>query len=266
LLIACGIALLIMGAIGLYVVQQDAVRVSQIDIFGADASLSTYAKEALEGTYLGVVPRNSIFFYPEEDIRARIMRADSDVATVSIFRKGLRGLTVKVSNRVPIARWCGESYVPQATRFDLKATSTRSNLVDQCYVFDDSGFVFATTTSLPLVNSFAFYEAVASSTPVGVGSTLPNTQEFPAAFNFARELATFGSPVVAVVIRENEVDTHLASGTRLTYVLGREQDTYTALSSAKHSLNLADGSLDYVDLRFDGKMYLKKRSGDSVKK
>ncbi|MDO8566972.1 MAG: hypothetical protein Q7R58_02365, partial [bacterium] len=62
-----------------------------------------------------------------------------------------------------------------------------------------------------------------------------------------------------IVIHDGEVDNNLASGTRITYVLGREQDAFTALVSARENFNLADGSVDYVDLRFDGKVYLKKK-------
>ena len=51
----------------------------------------------------------------------------------------------------------------------------------------------------------------------------------------------------------------LVLGTRVTYVLGDEQNAFTALTSARDDLNLADGSLEYVDLRFDGKVYLKKK-------
>ena len=52
----------------------------------------------------------------------------------------------------------------------------------------------------------------------------------------------------------------MTSGTRITYVLGDEQNAFAALSSAQSDFNLSDGSVDYVDLRFDGKMYLKKNA------
>ena len=78
-------------------------------------------------------------------------------------------------------------------------------------------------------------------------------------FNFARQLDTLGSPVTKVVLRDDEVDDYLASGTRITYVLGHENIAFTALVSARGNMNLADGSLEYIDLRFDGKVYLKKK-------
>ena len=65
--------------------------------------------------------------------------------------------------------------------------------------------------------------------------------------------------VLHFVIRGDEVDILLDSGTRLTYVLGHEEDAYSALKSAHGNFNLLNGSIDYVDLRFSGKVYLKKR-------
>jgi len=94
-----------------------------------------------------------------------------------------------------------------------------------------------------------------------IGMTLPNAMAFPSAFNFARQLSSFGSPVSSIVFRADEVDEYLASGTRVTYLLGDEQNAFTALASARDNFNLADGSIQYVDLRFGGKVYVKKKDG-----
>jgi hypothetical protein len=71
-------------------------------------------------------------------------------------------------------------------------------------------------------------------------------------------------PVVAFVIRGDEADLYAQSGTRITYVLGREEVTTQVAESAFPSLNLDDGSLEYVDLRFEGKAYFKKVGSDQA--
>ncbi|MHB8660690.1 MAG: cell division protein FtsQ/DivIB [Minisyncoccota bacterium] len=234
----------------IYGLQQRAVRISDIQVFGADSSFADIARAAMQGSYFGLIPRDSIFFFPASDIRADIVASHPDVAAVSLFRGGFTGLSIKVDNRVPIARWCG-SVGPSQT-----ASSTP---VAGCYVFDASGFLYAATSSTQPVNSFIVYEPLASSDGSPVGSTLPNADKLPAAFDFARQLATFGSPVSSLVFRNDEVDAYLASGTRVTYVLGDEDNAFTALTSALADFNLADGSVEYVDLRFSGKIYLKKK-------
>ena len=212
--IAFVVVLIILCGAALYGVQQPAVRISHVEVFGTNAALATIAEASMRGRYLGIIPRDSTFFFPEATIRADILAARLDLSTISIFRNGLTGLSIKVNNRVPIARWCGAAKVASST--------------ETCYVFDDSGYIFATTSDESPVNP------------------------------------TLGSPVSALAIHDGEVDVHLTSGTRLTYVLGHEQNAFTALVSAKSNFNLADGSLDYVDLRFDGKVYVKKKGAGST--
>ena len=250
---------LLLGA-ALYGLSQNAVRISNVVIYGADdQSFASFATDAMQGMYLGIIPRDSTFFAPRADIRARIIAAHPDIAAISIFRNGFTGLSIRLDYRVPVARWCGAS-LSQYVTIDL-ATSSAKSLAQDCYFFDANGFVYATSSEVQPVNSFLVYEPWGSQTsaePI-IGTTLPNADAFPSAFDFARQLATLGSPISSVVFREDEVDVHLVSGTRVTYVLGNEQNAYTALVSGKGNLNFADGLLDYVDLRFPGKVYLKKK-------
>ncbi len=237
-----------------YGLWQKPVRISHVTIYGADPvpagrqeSLASVASAAMQGAYLGIIPRDSTFFYPASAIRADILATDSDIAAVSLFREGFTGLSVKVSGRVPIARWCGRIF----------ATSTPVE-ESNCYFFDANSLLYATSSDAVPVNSFAVYTPIATATQP-LGATLPHNDALPAAFDFARQLTALGSPVKQIIFRDTEVDDYLASGTRVTYLLGDERDTYTALVSARASLNLVDGSLDYVDLRFSGKVYLKKK-------
>lgn len=258
--------LLLLGAV-VYGLWQNAVRISHIQIFGADArqsaDLSAYATEAIQGSYWGIIPRDSIFFFPEARVRADILAAHPDIAAISIFRSGLTELSIKANKRLPVARWC--SSFPDGTPDR-----------EDCYFFDAKGFVYATTSiaidtanSISPVNPFIVYGSLMSdkdeenqiSLGSFIGITLPNAKDFPSAFDFARQLSTLGSPVARIVFRNDEIDDYLTSGTRITYVLGDEQNAFTALVSARTNLNLSDGSLEYVDVRFDGKVYMKKKAG-----
>ena len=255
------ILVLFLLAAALYGLQQSSVRISNILAYGTDQSLVQYAKDAMQGNYLGIIPRDSIFFFPASSIRAAIFADRPDIAAVSIFRNGFTSISIKPNERVPIARWCGLS--PE-TRFDLNASSTRSNLVSGCYVFDASGYIFAAAASTTqTINTFILYAPLRDETLEPLRATTAHAERIPSVFDFARQLDTQGSPVSRVVIRGDEVDDYLASGTRITYVLGHENTAFTALVSARDNLNLADGSIEYVDLRFDGKVYLK-RNGDTV--
>lgn len=254
--LALGILLLIVLGALVWGLHQRAVRVSRVEVYGTDESLSTIARAQMRGSYLGIIPRDSIFFFPASRIRMDILAVYLDIAAVSISRKGFTGLLIKIDYRVPVARWCGSTR--DASGSDLAASSSRPNLNENCYLFDASGLIYATTSTAVPLNSFVLYQSLADENHP-IGSTLPSPESLPATFGFARQLRTFGSPVSIVAIHDGEVDEYLASGTRITYVLGDEQNAFTALVSARANLNLADGSLEYVDVRFGGKIYLKKK-------
>jgi len=252
----------------MYELWQPSLRISHVQIFGADQSLSDVATSALEGSYFGIIPRDSTFFFPASRIRRDIIAQHPDIAAVSVFRSGFTGLSIRINNRAAIARWCGLAptvFVPNP--------SAGHGSEEYCYVFDASGFIFAAdgasetpprATSTPVINSAKLYGPLAGDTLEPLRATLLHAEQLPHTFDFARQVATLGSPVNAIVLRDDEVDDLLASGTRVTYVLGHEQDAYTALVSSRANMNLADGSVEYVDLRFDGKVYLKK-TGEAPK-
>lgn len=240
----CILVLILLGT-GVWGLGQNAVRISRIEILGTDQSLASYATSAMQGNYLGIVPRNSIFFFPEERIRADILASNNNIAAVSILRNGFTSVSIKVDYRVPIARWCG--------------LSPTAGVDEYCYVFDSSGVIFsAVSTTTQTINKFKLYTSLVDETLEPLRSTVVNAEKLPAIFDFARQLSTIGSPVASVVIHNDEVDNTLTSGTRVTYVLGRERDAFTALVSAGNNINLSDGSVDYVDLRFEGKVYVKR--------
>lgn len=244
--IVFGILVCILFGVLIWGIRQSSVRISNFTVYGGDSAFEAYATDAMRGSYLGIIPRDSTFFFPEERIRADILAAHQDIAAVSIFRSGLTGLSIKIDNRVAIARWCG--------------LAPTAGVDEYCYVFDASGFIFsAAASTTQTLNSFTLYAPLAGDTQEPLRATITNAEKLPATFDFARQLATLGSPAISILIHDSEVDDTLASGTRVTYVLGHEQDAFTALVSSRDTMNLADGSVDYVDLRFDGKVYLKKK-------
>ncbi|MDO8566638.1 MAG: hypothetical protein Q7R58_00605, partial [bacterium] len=239
-LAALGILVLILFGALIWGLQQSGMRISRVEILSADSSLVSYATNTMQGNYFGIIPRDSIFYFPEERIRAHILASHNDIAAVSISRNSLTRISIQADYRVPIARWCGS--IPQAASAGVE---------EYCYVFDASGVIFsAVSSTTQTVNTFKLYAPLEGDTegtlPAGrqaLQATITNADTIPTVFDFARQLAVFGSPVISIVIHDGEVDNNLASGTRITYVLGREQDAFTALVSARENFNLADGSV-----------------------
>jgi len=64
--------------------------------------------------------------------------------------------------------------------------------------------------------------------------------------------------ITTIDLRGDEADLYTPQHTRITYVLGKETVAAQLAHSAFPTMSVNDGSLEYVDLRFDGKVYFKK--------
>ena len=245
---------LVAGAL-IYVSWRPTFRISRVQVFGVPSSFRDYAHTAMQGSYIGIVPRDSTFFIPVHRIRTDIISAHPEVAALSFFRSGFSGLTIRIVERTPVGRWCGLAPTPDVTPY--------------CYLYDPNGFIYAavpdpldpqaTTTQSQTLNPFALYAPLVGDTEEPLRATITHASQLPDTFSLARQLSSFGSKATTLVVRDDECDIRLASGTRVTYLIGHEEDAFAALTSARDNLNLVSGSLDYVDLRFPGKVYTKKK-------
>jgi len=242
---------------GLYGLWRPEMRISHITVEGTSEPLDKIAVRAMEGSYLGIIPRNSILFFPSSNIRSDILKAHLGLAALSIAREGLSSISLKVNERVPVARWCGVSFVHFTG--------------EGCYLFDANGFVYAAEDSSvgaelhteKTLTPFILFGAPIGEASSPIGATLKNAEKFPAVFDFARQISSSGTPIHAIAIRDDEVDFFIAAtGARITYLLSDAQNAFAALVSAKGNIDLSDPALQYVDLRFPGKIYLKKREAE----
>ena len=239
------------------------VRVEHVNAAGPDsAGMQAIASSVLVGTYHYVVPRNSIFFFPEEQIRTQILQQYPDISAVSISRTSLNTISIASIPREAAITWCGASYPP----VQEVASSTQP---ETCYSADAQGIIFAPLSDAVASSSDALrvYDPLSggmSSTASPLGQTIAQASYIPNALQFVKAIKSLGVPIVSLVIRGDEADLYAQSGTRITYVLGQEEVTAQTAESAFPSLNLNDGSLEYVDLRFAGKAYFKKVSSGST--
>jgi hypothetical protein len=281
-LIAFSVLILILLGLLLYGLWRPAFRVAHVEVSGGDATLSTIAEQDMQGSYLGIIPRNSTFFLPINRIRSDILQTHLTFAAVSIGTTGFTSLSITTDARTPVGRWCGMSIASSSAQ-DTPAQEVTPMMQNTCYLFDPNGLVYGTATepwnsqdvssSSPelvglnpdqTLTPYVVFD-VLSATTSPLGATLQNATQLPAIFEFARQLESLGPAVQTIVVRGDEVDFFLMStssavGPRITYLLGDEQNALTALVSAKGQLNLSDPTLEYVDLRFSGRIYFKRNS------
>ncbi len=226
-------------------------RVQAVQSEGPSSTeIQSFVLNDLSGTRFLILPRNSIFFLPEAQLRAHILASFPNVEAVSIAPRGLNTLAVTTSERGAAFWWCGTSLgAPLAS----------------CYQSDANGFVFAPVVleaaqaSTSMLSMYAPLTDTnqASSSPLGM--TIKKSSSLPGLLQFVKAIRSLNADVVSVDIRDDEADLYTQAGTRITYVVGHEQKAANLAASSFPSLNLNDGSLLYVDLRFDSKVFFKKR-------
>lgn len=250
LLLFIGIGLLVLFAVVEAVLWQSFLRVEAVHAEGPDAErIEKFVQEDLRGTRFLVFPKSSIFFLPERSLREHILAEFPSVEAVSISASGLTTLTVKGTGRSSVFWWCGQSYsMPQGS----------------CYETDAQGLVFApvdlgATASTTMLWVYAPLASTSEATTSPTGLFMRSPERIPAMLQFVKAMKSLNADIASVDIRGDEADLYTNAGTRITYVLGREQAAANLAASSFATLNLNDGSLLYVDLRFPDKVYFKKR-------
>ncbi len=246
--IAIGVAV---GAL-FYCIWQPAVRVQKVEVNtenGGD-QIELLTRHDLQGSYLFIIPKDSIFFYPEATIEKDILSLRPDIASASVHRSGFSSLSVQTVSRIPAYWWCGDD------RSDGNETS--------CYEADWAGFVFLPVPETDFALSSLTRIYVPLTTAAGTAaypltSTLTNATAIPEIFALTKEIKSLGAVVTGIRIHSDEVSLYTSSGTYVTYLLGHEKEALSLLTAALPSLSLTDGSVEYLDLRFDGKIYIKKK-------
>jgi cell division septal protein FtsQ len=247
LVIGIGIIAVLLVALAFYLAWLPAFRVSAVSAEGPHADeAKQVAQLTLQGTHAFILPRNSLFFIPEDEVRARILESYPDVGAVSITADGLNALHIRTLPRAEAFVWCGVS----------------PDVSNGCYSANAEGLIFAPVSPETASTSEALkvYGAIEGQDgPSPVKAHIGYASRIPEALRFVKAMQTLGANVVSLSFRGDEADLYTEAGTRITYVLGREQEAAGIAASVFPQLALNDGSVQYVDLRFSGKAYFKRR-------
>jgi len=259
-LIALLVLLVIAIVAAMYALWQPWTRIQAVEANGPHAdAIPEVAKSALTGTYYHLIPRDSIFFYPRDAVRAAVLAAYPDIEAVSLSRTTFKSISITSIERAAVFTWCGEDrMMPSSTG---------------CYDSDNSGFLFepfisagapasTTASSTAGMPSLPVYAALTASSTDPLRATVANAPGIMGVIRFARAMGSLGARVKSIQIRGDEADLYTPGGTRITYVIGEESAAASLAATAFPNLDLNGGSLDYIDLRFSGKVYYKPKGSE----
>jgi hypothetical protein len=121
----CGAFVFLVGII--FLIRLRGLQVASVSVVGTNVvdpeEISAVVWQRLEGTYLSILPRTSMFLVPTRRVESVVAQAFPRLSSVRIDRKGVRGLEVKVSEYEGEYLWCVTN--------------------DECYFMTKEGIVFA---------------------------------------------------------------------------------------------------------------------------
>lgn len=221
------------------------MRIQNVSVRGAmlqdQDEVAAFARERLVDSGGHFIPRDNIFSYPKEELRAGIVRTFPRLQSVRLGRSGLFGTTliVNVDERTAYATWCTDQ--------------------GQCYVFDDNGLVFAPADRAGKPElSYVFYGAIDENAAVGsvfLPEKLRGVLDLLQRMREARFI-----PTALHVLDEQDYTIALTNGFTIKASFGQEIDTIVhnlELVSVSPALRGKEAELEYIDLRFGNRVYYK---------
>jgi hypothetical protein len=252
-LVVLGALLLAYGSLWL-----PALRIQKIQVEGySGPAIESVVRDQMHGLIGILFPKDSSLFYPEKSISASIINTLPEVKEVEISRSSFTSLYVDVVSRVKKYVWCGDGVVA------VQETSLCYFMDDTGYVFKEAGSaaVFANDPSIVRIET-KLTNSSKSGTPLG--ETAVAADSMPALSDFVTKVSALLAPVRAIIIRADEVDVVLSTDTRLTYIVEQEEKAFKLLTASAVKIQKDLRDLEYVDARFDGKIYLKRKGSVSV--
>lgn len=232
-------------------------RIQSVKIAGTETlpedSIQSLIKNNLAGAYFFLIPRDSVFFYPKQKIEQDVIDAYPQVQTFSISLSNLTTLSGTLSERHQVGVWCKEGGA-------------------DCYFVDEGGFLYERAPQISGNVYFTYSGDLSSGTSTAAlrGSFL-DPASFAKLNAFLKTLKdqNLFTPISFTKTAKDEGDLATSEGVVLRINVTTDSSVILAnLASALGGTSLQDpkvrSRLEYIDLRFENKMYYKLKGGSTV--
>lgn len=240
--VAAGTAVVLVSLVVIwYAARVPEMTIASLSIQGttlADSQeIERMVREQLSGTYAFLIPRAYSLTFPKSDMLESLMRAFPEIASVSITRDGWQALSVHVNERTAAALWCGDN--------DAAA---------ECFLMDETGFVFAPYSGNTLLIKFS---GVIEGAPIGQ----TYASDFAEFKSYVEEISATAhrTPEAVSIDEHGDVRISFVQGGVLTFVKAADHlATLDNVASVFASRRLdTNERLEYADFRYGNKVYVK---------
>ena len=199
------VIVIILFSVIIYILYLPALSVRSIFVQGNDILESTELIESVERTLAGkywyILPRQSIFIYPEQTVIANLLSQFPRLSAVLIGSGDWDSLVVDVKERDSDSIWCRDSEFPHNVLGQEIVIEVASSSIDNmtqtvsttpteqfrdCYFADDAGFIFAVA---PYFSNSVFVELSGFLSEDPIGQTPLADSSYTIVSHFAKNLA-----------------------------------------------------------------------------
>lgn len=239
-----------------FVLQIDEITINKVKTEGnivvTNDELQAFVSKKLEGKYLFLFPKTSIFLYPRKKIEASVLDAFKRISSVEVSFDDFQTINLSVEEREPYALWC--------RKMD-------TNEEEQCYFLDKQGFIY---TEAPHFTGNTFLRYYGTSTPTSytfvnmggpVGNRFLSEEEFKKFNFFIKTLQNIDlEPNSFIVQSEKDIAIYLKGEEKI--LIGRTQNLSIVLDNIQSFFESdeyikQDARLLYANFRFGNKVYYK---------
>jgi hypothetical protein len=263
-----GLFFCLLGAAVYFAVWSDAFWIKEIDVRPLESNIFTeeIVQKNLEEKLLGVIPQKSIFLVPVEEIKNDILNAFPEIKEVIIQKKLPNILEVEIVKRDPAGIWCQIEEVESET----VATSTEEEFavksdrkISRCFRIDKEGIIFKETVLIKGSLILNIYSS--ENKQVGLREQVVALEMMDFILDVRERLPEIktasGQPLKSndfEIISTEDLRANLLSGWRvhLNPSYSAESQLRTLEMVLEEEIGKTD-SLEYVDLRIEGRVYYK---------
>lgn len=216
------------------------------------------AAEALEarswqftaGAYFGLFSKQNIFLFPAGDLENLLFFEFPRAEEVSVKRNIFtRAVQIKVAERVPYALWCKVTTLPSED-------SEEGLLVrERCFLADRLGFLFDEGTGQETL--IKIYNGIKHPDGAMLRKQITPTY-FRDVVSLLSGLQALNLDITSVTFREDEAEVIVAPGWKLLITFAKDVSAVPlnlATILDENELGSKLNQLEYVDLRFDDRVY-----------
>jgi len=171
------ICVLILLCLAIVILRLSFLQIKTIEVSGATSlpasEIQMVVFNELDGYYLSLIPKTSIFFYPKSRINAVFRKEYPKIVSHEVEIRGISVIEVNLIEREPNVMVC-EGYVDDES-------------VDSCFFADKSGLVYEKVNDDYLGEFFKYYLNT-SSTTISLGSNFIDKNKFIEIQKFINDL------------------------------------------------------------------------------